>query len=93
MRKLSIALVAITALALAGCQTTTPTPTVTKLQVVDIPADLYNCPIINKFPEYQNLTERQVSKLIVTLYQNNITCKNSVDSIRKFITKAKLTIN
>jgi hypothetical protein len=53
------------------------------------PADaMYHCPVLKEFPDWKTLTDAQVAKTIVTLYKNNITCKSSIESIRKFLKDA-----
>ncbi len=54
---------------------------------------MYNCPIVEKLPPSKTLTDIQVARLIVQLYQNNKTCKNSIDAIKNFLEKAKATTN
>ena len=82
-------LVIIAALLMAGCQSTVPT---TKLQVVTPPDQMYDCPIKDKWPNWQKLNDTDVAKTIVELYKNNARCKNSVDAIRKYLTDAKTRI-
>ena len=82
----------VATLALAGCVTNSQVVTTQKLVAVDVPERLFNCPVLAKFPEVVGLTDRQVSQLIVTLYRNNQTCKNSNDSIKKYIQEVKRTV-
>ncbi len=59
-------------------------------QVVIMPSeDLYNCPVIKNFPKSSGLKDSQVAKLIVDLQRNNITCKNSLEAIKKFLEGAQ----
>mgnify|MGYP003704360759 CR=1 FL=1 len=81
-------LVIIAALLLAGCQSTVST----KLKVVTPPDQMYDCPIKDKWPNWQKLNDTDVAKTIVELYKNNARCKNSVDAIRKFLADAKTRI-
>ena len=74
---------------LASCQSTEIT---TKLQVVTPPDQMYDCPIKDKWPNWQKLNDTDVAKTIVELYKNNARCKNSVDAIRKFLADAKTRI-
>lgn len=90
MKKLAV--VMLFALALAGCETTQQVVTTTRLQVVDVPANLYNCPVIKTFPEVKTLTDVQVGRLIVQLEKNNVTCRNSLDAIRSYLAAAKKTV-
>jgi hypothetical protein len=80
------------ALLLGGCQTTVPTITTNRYQVITPSASMYNCPTIKDFPDPKNLTDIQVGRLIVHLYENNRICKNSLDSIKTFLDSAKARI-
>lgn len=79
-------------LLLAGCQATAPNLVQTKLAVVTPPADMYVCPIEKKFPNWQTLNDVEVARTIVKLYKNNLTCKTSIDSIQRYLEKAKQQI-
>jgi predicted nucleic acid-binding Zn-ribbon protein len=81
--------IVILALLLAGCQSTVPT---TRLQVITPPDQMYDCPIKEKWPNWQHLNDTDVAKTIVELYKNNKRCKNSIDAIQKFLTDAKARI-
>lgn len=81
------------ALALAGCGPEQGPVLISKQFVVpDVPSALYNCPIIRNYPEVARLTDRQVAQLIVELQRNNTTCKNSMEAIRSFLVRAKVTV-
>lgn len=54
---------------------------------------MFNCPTVSNFPETNNLTDIQVARLIVQLYQNNVLCKNSMTTLRQFLENAQRTIN
>lgn len=54
---------------------------------------MYNCEIVDTFPDTTTLTDTQVARFIVTLYQNNVQCRNSIDAIRTFLENARATIN
>lgn len=54
---------------------------------------MYNCEVVNTFPDTTTLTDTQVARFIVTLYQNNMQCRNSLDAIRTFLENARTTIN
>ena len=73
---------------LAGCQTITET----KLQVVTPPAQMYDCPIKTKWPNWQTLNDTEVAKTLVELYKNNSRCKASVDAIKQYLDSAKAQI-
>jgi hypothetical protein len=53
---------------------------------------MYNCPVLKQFPKWQTLTDAQVADTIVKLYKNNITCKSSIESIRKYLNNADLVM-
>ena len=61
-------------------------------KVVKAPEKLYNCPIKKAFPSSETLTDKQVGSVILDLQKNNITCKNSLDSIKKFYDEAEKKI-
>ena len=84
MKKLLI----LSCLILAGCQTSYRL-VATEYRVVKAPADMYDCPVIKRFPNYETLTDQEVGTLILKLQRNNITCKSSVDSIKKFYDDAE----
>lgn len=79
-------------LLLIGCNSTTQNVVSTKLTVVTPDESLYTCPIVKQYPDPNKLTDIQVARLLVTLYQNNITCKNSIDAIKKFLDDSKASI-
>jgi len=54
---------------------------------------MYNCEVVDTFPDTATLTDTQVARFIVTLYQNNMQCRNSIDAIRAFLENARTTIN
>ena len=61
-------------------------------QVVVIPErSMFNCPTIATFPDSRTLTDVQVARLIVQLYQNNTVCRNSMNTLREFLESAKRT--
>jgi hypothetical protein len=82
-------LVLLSFILLAGCNSTT---TVTKLQVVTPPEQMYDCPIKDKWPNWKTLNDTEVARTVVELYKNNKRCKNSVDAIQKFLTDSKARI-
>jgi uncharacterized protein YcfL len=88
MKKLALLL----PLFLAGCGTTTQLLT-TKEQVVILPSEsMYNCPTVGYFPKPETLTDLQVARLLVELQRNNKVCRNSIDSIKKYLIEAKDSI-
>lgn len=85
------AVVIVLALLLSGCQTTQLLTT--KEQVVILPSEsMYNCPTAVYYPKSDKLTELQVAKLLVELNKNNKICKNSIESIRRFLNESKVEL-
>lgn len=80
------------ALLIAGCNPDNPTLISRKYQVIVPPDVMYNCPIVKTFPEVTKLTDLQVARLLTQLQKNNITCKNSLDAIRRFLSEAQLRV-
>lgn len=79
-------------LVVAGCST--PVKLIApEARVIAVPPDYYNCPVETKFPNTNNLTNKQVGSLILKLHQNNVTCKNSLDSIKQYLDNAQATVN
>lgn len=61
--------------------------------VVVMPEEtMFNCPTVTELPESRTLTDIQVARLIVQLYQNNTTCKNSMVALRQFLEAAQQAI-
>jgi hypothetical protein len=52
---------------------------------------LFNCPTVDTLPQSATLTDVQVARLIVQLYQNNAICKNSTTALRTFLENAQRT--
>lgn len=73
------------ALLLAGCNDTKQIVTSYKYMVVHPDEAMYNCPVLKNFPDWKTLTDAQVAKTVVQLHKNNLTCKSSIESIRKFL--------
>ena len=80
------------ALLLAGCQSTQPDLVKTKIQVIVPDQSMYECPTIKSYPNADKLTDIQVARLIVQLYKNNQTCKNSIEAIQKFLETSKASL-
>ena len=82
------------ALTLGACATKPPMVVdQTKIIAVAPPATLYNCPVILVFPDPSKLTNKQLAKLIETLYRNNETCSINMKKIEEFVEKAKANIS
>jgi hypothetical protein len=82
----------LSCLVLAGCSSELKL-IAPEYKIVKAPAELYNCPVEKKFPKADTLTERQVGVLLLKLQRNNVTCKNSLDSIQRFYDEAEKTVN
>lgn len=88
MKKIAIICIAVT---LAACNTVQG-PTVTKLEVVTPSNAMYDCPLLKTWPNYKTLKDVEVARTLVNLYKNNVRCKNSVEALKKFMNKAKSTV-
>jgi len=88
MKKI-IALVSL--LMLAGCNETQIVQT-TKYLLVHSDEAMYHCPVLKQFPEWKTLSDKEVAKTVLTLYKNNITCKSSIESIRKFLNDSDVIV-
>jgi hypothetical protein len=74
---------------LAGCASTPVKLIAPEYKVVKVPDELYNCPIEKQFPKSNKLTNEQVGQVILKLQKNNMTCKNSLDSIHQYLNEAE----
>lgn len=72
-------------LLLAGCNDQQQILTTYKYMVVHPSESMYYCPVLKEFPNWKTLTDAQVAKTVITLQKNNLTCKSSIESIRKFL--------
>lgn len=81
-------LLIVAMLFLAGCNDSNQVVTTYKHMVVHPDEAMYYCPVLTEFPDWKTLTDAQVAKTIVKLQKNNITCKSSIESIRKFLKEA-----
>lgn len=79
-------------LLLAGCNDQAQVLTSYKYMVVHPSEAMYYCPVLEEFPNWKTLTDAQVAKLIVKLQKNNLTCKSSIESIRKFLKDSDLQL-
>ena len=62
-------------------------------KIIKAPDDFYKCPVVTSFPKSDTLTDQEVGQLLVKLQRYNRTCKNNIDSLKKFYDDAELTIN
>ena len=84
--------VSIVALGLTGCASTPIKLLTPEYKVVSVPEELYNCPTEKKFPEPKKLTNQQVGSLLLKLQQNNMTCAQSINSIKDYIAQAETKV-
>jgi len=80
-------------LLLTGCSQTAVQLIAPEYKIIKAPDELYNCPVETKFPKSDTLTDQQVGSLLLKLQRNNMTCKNSMDSLHQFYDQAEKTIN
>lgn len=80
------------ALLLAGCNEPQQVVTSYKYMVVHPDEVMYYCPVLTKFPDWKTLTDSQVAKTVVQLHKNNLTCKSSIESIRKFLNDSDMRL-
>lgn len=81
-----------TTLLLAACNDQTQIITTYKHMVVHPDEAMYYCPVITKFPNWKTLKDSEVADTVLKLYKNNMTCKSSIESIRKFLNESDNTI-
>lgn len=85
----NIATILLTSLLLTSCNDQQQIITTYKWMVVHPDEAMYNCPVLKEFPNWKTLKDSEVAKTVVLLHKNNITCKNSIESIRKFLEEAE----
>jgi len=86
-------IILVTALFLAGCNTSQPNLISNKFTVVMPDKSMFYCPTIDSLPKSNTLTDVEVAKTVVELYKDNKICKNSINQIQKFLkdSQAKIT--
>lgn len=73
---------------LAGCQSQNVIRT-NQFLVVMPEESMFTCERFTNFPNTQTLTDIQVARMLLELYELNTVCKNSIDSIRTFLEEAR----
>ncbi len=56
--------------------------------IPNVPSTMFNCPVIEQWPNSDELTDLDVARLLVELQRNNLTCRNSIDALREFLSRA-----
>lgn len=84
----------IAALGLAGCDMDDRGNVIIqyKNQVIAVPPSMFKCPVLKKYPEVKTLKDSQVAELILELQRNNVTCAASLETIRKYLERAKARV-
>ena len=85
-------IILFTALILAGCNDTQQVVTSYKYMVIHPDEAMYYCPVLKQFPNWRTLTDAEVARTVVQLHKNNLTCKSSIESIKKFLNDADARI-
>ena len=85
-------LVVLFAILLTSCNDQQQILTSYKWMIIHPSESMYYCPVLKQFPNWKTLTDSQVAKTVVQLHKNNLTCKSSIESIRKFLNNADQTI-
>ena len=80
-------------LLLTGCSQTAVQLIAPEYKVIKAPDTLYTCPTETKFPKSDTLTNKQVGALILKLQKNNVTCKQNMESVKKFYDDAEKTVS
>lgn len=84
--------ISLLTIVLAACSPSDPQLIQTQYKLVKPANAMYQCPVVTQFPDPKTLTDIQVARLLLTLYQNNMTCKNSIDAIKRFLDDAEKRI-
>lgn len=96
MKKIATVFALLGALVLAGCKTTEDDNkvivTTQKGYVVEIPAELLQCKLLQSYPNPEQLTDAQISAILIQLAKENEFCANNMAKIKQFIARAKATI-
>ena len=88
-------LIAVLSLAtiIAGCNTTRNPAIIVEKPIVFIPdSEFFFCPTVTQLPNVATLTDAEVAELIVNLDTNNLACKDSINTIRNELRKAKAAL-
>jgi hypothetical protein len=72
---------------LSGC-TKTITVEVPRTVVISVPKPLINCPDINKFPNPDTMTNKQLADTITDLYKKHKVCKINMNKIQEYVDQA-----
>lgn len=81
-------------LLMTGCNTIEQkTEIVERARVVIPPEELFKCPEIKNYPNWQTLTNYEVAQLIVKLSKNNEICRENIQSIKRYLYRVQEEIN
>ena len=89
---MSRVLFALLAILIAGCSSGEPPVTTVRHRVVLPEESMYACDTVERFPDSRTLTDLQVARLLVELHQNNVRCRNSIETIRRFLEDSRVRI-
>lgn len=85
-------IIGIALFGLCGC--TSPMLITQKATTPKISNDFFkDCKVVDKYPNFRKLTDRQVGQLLNTLDTNNRKCKAILDAVRDYLEKAALITN
>lgn len=76
-------------LVFTACSSPEPVLTTVRHRVVMPEESMFQCDTVQSFPESRTLTDLQVARLLVELHQNNVRCRNSIESIKAFLERAQ----
>jgi len=76
-------------LLLSACSPNDRVITSQTLTIPTMPPSMFNCPVIERWPNSEELTDLEVARLLVELRRNNTLCRNSMDAIREFLQRAQ----
>lgn len=85
----NLATILLTSFLLTSCNDQQQIITTYKWMVVHPDVAMFHCPVLKEFPDWKTLKDSEVAKTVLILHKNNITCKNSIESIRKFLDEAE----
>lgn len=76
----------------SACSSVQPELVTVRHRVVMPDESMMQCSVTSDFPDPARLTDMQVARLLLQLYQDNAQCKNSMDAVRKFLEDARVQV-